>query len=204
MFEEYKKRINFQGIFLTGWQRYDHFAVLCELFAVAIPSLAMCLRTFSGYDESPLIPPRQIVKLLDCEQPYGLMGPAFGSPKCNYPGGDVLEAILRFQQLKQDYEIIIGDSRVKGWISDYNIDNCFSNPQHVVTALAQIDMIKEELEQINEEIVRALAEIYDNYTVSEWKETYVKPFEKQILYYYHAKEKLLSKTVWPKRPLTGD
>lgn len=199
--EEYNKRINFQGIFLTGWQRYDHFAVLCELLPVAVPSLAMCLRTLFGYNESPLSPPREVVKLLNCEQPYGLMGPAFGTPKCHYPGGDVLEAILRFQQLKQDFETMLDSSRVKGWITDYNIDHSFSNPQHVVSALMQMDHIKEEFEEIDEEIKKSMSEVYDNFTVSEWRETYVVPLEKQIMHYFNAKEKLLSRTSWPKRPL---
>lgn len=40
---EYHDKIKFKGIFLTGWQRYDHFAVLCEIFPVAIPSLVSCM-----------------------------------------------------------------------------------------------------------------------------------------------------------------
>lgn len=48
VFDEYKGIVNFNGIILAGWQRYDHFSVLSELFPVAIPSLAMSLRLLSG------------------------------------------------------------------------------------------------------------------------------------------------------------
>lgn len=47
----WKHEIEFKGIAITGWQRYDHFSVLCELLPVGIPSLTVSLQFLIGAKE---------------------------------------------------------------------------------------------------------------------------------------------------------
>ncbi|ENN81974.1 hypothetical protein YQE_01685, partial [Dendroctonus ponderosae] len=193
--DEYHSKINFQGIILTGWQRYDHFAVLCELLPVGIPALAM------RYQDSALGPPLEVAKMLQCEQPYGLMGTAFGSPKCKFPGGDILEYLNHFHQLDQEISELLEDPQVKGWLSDYNTASNFSNPTVVKVALISIDEIKAELEVVKEQISHSMLKIYYAHTVQEWLATYLEPVEKKVLHLWEAKHRILERTVWPRGPL---
>ena len=41
----HRHRVNFTGIAVTGWSRYDHMLSLCELLPSSIPSLAYALQT---------------------------------------------------------------------------------------------------------------------------------------------------------------
>jgi hypothetical protein len=56
---------SFYCFHFSGWQRYDHFAVLAELLPVAIPSLAInLLATTQGFFNESL--KAELYKRLDC------------------------------------------------------------------------------------------------------------------------------------------
>ena len=65
--ESHGKPSNFRGLVLTGWSRYDHFAVLCELLPVALPSLILNLEAISLNTSSETTKFKQAEKLLKCQ-----------------------------------------------------------------------------------------------------------------------------------------
>lgn len=199
------KHINFQGVILTGWQRYDHFSVLCELLPSALPSLAINLMVLqsSDYNTFPMEVPRQIMEILSCDGiiTLSLPEPQYGWTKCNYFGASVYSATLRLHSLCQDIARMEQDSTFKGWLKPYNIKYIFSNPSHVERAVAELDRYKMEVTYIEKEMRNAMDGIYDNYTVQEWLETYVYPLNDKITALWYAKDKILDRESWPRRPL---
>ncbi|XP_066580899.1 hexosaminidase D-like [Prorops nasuta] len=203
---KYSDQINFKGAILTGWQRYDHFSVLCELLPSALPSLAICLNILQASDLNgfPIQVPRPIMDALQCEGEIQLtvQEPQYGWAKCSYLGVEVYKAILRLFLLVQDMNRIEQDNTYKGWLKPYNIKYAFSSPAYVERALVDLDKFKMEIIYIEKDIRSAMEEIYDNYTAQEWLETYLVPLNDRVNELWDAKIKILDKNSWPSRPLT--
>lgn len=60
-----------------------------------------------------------------------------------------------------------------------------------------------ELDYIHRDVVAAMSDIYDSATVTEWIDTFIKPLNIKLNKLWEAKEKLLSKDDWPRRPFTS-
>lgn len=83
-----------KGTMLTGWQRYDHFAVLCELLPVALPSLAVCLSTMQYVGISEDLK-HEINQKLGCSDSHPIQWSintkATSYPQCTFPGHEIFE-----------------------------------------------------------------------------------------------------------------
>lgn len=201
----YSKWIKFKGIVLTGWQRYDHFSVLCELFAASLPSLAINLAVMrsSEPNEFPAEVPRDVLKMLECEGgvTLSISEPQYAWTKCGFLGSRVYAAILQLYGLEQEMEKLEQDNTYKGWMKSYNVRHKFSSPSHVEQAMVDLERCQMELVYVEKEIREAMGEIYDKFTIDEWVETFLVPIGDKIATMSKAKEKLLEKTHWPRRPL---
>ena len=136
--EEPRIRGGFRGIVLTGWQRYDHFAVLCELLPAAIPSLAVNLvATTNGFFNESLEKP--LFKSLGCVQQSGRYSSSIDLENdnflwdklswCYFPGTNFFKVTKNLVTA----EVEVGDflrkvEKKKGWLTEYNRRHNMSSP----------------------------------------------------------------------------
>lgn len=193
--------INIRGIFLTGWQRYDHFSVLCELLPVGFPSLAVNLAYLSSSKLSGSAwPNAKATRVLKCDSAEPLR--KLGAPvRCAFPAAQLFEAVAALYTLQRSFEEITANPHFRGWFSDYNTEMNFASPSHIEEAFADLGRIKMELNYIGRDVQKAMSDVYEPSVYDEWMATHIRPLEVKLSVWWEAKEKLLARDDWPRRPL---
>ncbi|CAI2321364.1 unnamed protein product [Caenorhabditis sp. 36 PRJEB53466] len=84
-----------EGIFVTGWSRYNHFNVLCELLPVAVPSLIVDL-TFLNYQLGSSRSWKAMKESLRCGDKHYLRGIQieWAIHDCSFPGANAFEIVM--------------------------------------------------------------------------------------------------------------
>lgn len=168
--------VNLQGIAITGWQRYDHLSVLCELMPVALPSLAACLQTLShgqfGAEAQSEVSEKLGIVSVEVES----MGSASAEDSL-FPGGRLAELIVELNSLlnSDDIRFFENDMFVRGWFSPYHRRRKMVTPlitmQIHSQALSFLTTLQQKVDALKEEMAR----LYPDATVQEWIEEHVSP-----------------------------
>ncbi|XP_036936812.1 hexosaminidase D [Acanthopagrus latus] len=168
--------INLQGIAITGWQRYDHLSVLCELMPVALPSLAACVETLNHGQFSSEAQSKVNEKLGISSVEVEAMG-STSSGDSLFPGRKLAESIVELNSLlnSDDIRLFENDMFVRGWFSPYHRRRKMVTPlitmQIHSQASAFLTTVHQKLEVVREEMVR----FYPDSTAQEWIEEHVSP-----------------------------
>ncbi|XP_045583050.1 hexosaminidase D-like isoform X2 [Procambarus clarkii] len=208
--EASKFTAGFRGIVLTGWQRYDHFAVLCELLPASLPSLAVNLIAVShGYFNSSA--QGQLYQALNCMQTpkyqtwLNLDGDPYLWDKfswCFFPGAQVFKVTARLDATRRDVDSYIERvTRSRAWITDYNRRHNYSSPMRVDEDLEELPARLHAVTLLMKTAREALAEWYDDWTVGEWLEQHVWPLLKRLQTLQREAESMKAVRYWPARPL---
>ncbi|KAJ8964554.1 hypothetical protein NQ314_004855 [Rhamnusium bicolor] len=201
------------GIVVTGWQRYDHFAVLCELLPAAVPSLALSLTTVShGYFNSSL--KEKFLTALSCPQQQNIV---HNSPfinldsdpfmwdklsRCMFPGNSFFRVTNRLHNIETEAtEYLDITKRQKGWMTAYNIRHNYSLPLRVEELTADLPRVYHGMISLARSAVDAMIDLFDNYTISEWIEQRIYPFIIELEQLQNQSIALKGVNRWPSRPL---
>ena len=200
--------INFEGVALTGWQRFDHFAVLCELLPAAIPSLVSCLTTLTSgnWKEAYMA---NISKRLRCDHTLNTsLGPvptdvAPEPIRCSFPGGDIFTEVQKMWVSMDTYKQLISSIRLDEYLTDYHKKYNFTSNSQVEYTFEKrfpVQFILSNFGEIRDKMRSALMTVYDKYTVHEWLETHILAHMRKVKKIYNSAQPLLKKRYWPGRP----
>lgn len=202
------------GLALTGWQRYDHFAVLCELFPAAIPSLAVSLSTVSKGYFDPDLRHNHILAALTCSEPSESQRARrpwlemahdpelLAFAKCMFPGSQTLRYVIRLTNTITDVRQYLDNIKYKrGWLTAYNIRHNFSSPIRIVELISDAMHFEASLTALAKSAIESLSDVFDKWTIDEYIEQTIMPLQDELLQLQEDAKQLMAMRVWPRRPL---
>ncbi|TSO37038.1 Transcription factor E4F1 [Bagarius yarrelli] len=114
--------------YFVTFEQYDHYAVLCELLPVAIPSLATCLATLKHGSFNQLAE-KEVEKYLGCKTDLKANTcKGYGT----FPGFEIYDMIKKIhEEFQKSTETVIQNYYLRGYFSSYQRKYNFANPRFI-------------------------------------------------------------------------
>ncbi|XP_017561362.1 beta-N-acetylhexosaminidase isoform X1 [Pygocentrus nattereri] len=159
--------LTFQGIAITGWQRYEHFTRLCELLPVAIPSLAVCLQTlkYGSFNEEAV---KAVHHILGCNIK---LDPNICEGSGSFVGAEIYHKVRKIHtELQSSIDSMMTDHFLRGSLSNYLRKYNFANPRNLRQFKTKLRKLQDDWESMLETFRKEMEAIFYPDTVEEWME----------------------------------
>lgn len=192
------KILEFIGVAITGWSRYDHFLTLCDLLPEAIPSLIFNLQVmqYGPLDDQKK---QEITKRLGCSGQIPWDGVVNYPVKCNFPGHEVYEAMLPLQSilhtLKADMEF------AEKYVSPMNLEYAYLHRKRTSEVLERVRYTYTSMVDFKDRFIEACNAMFWPDVANEWLLVYFIPHFDPLYNMLEKVKNLSSKKVWSPRPL---
>ena len=213
MSKQSKNFKSFRGIVITGWQRYDHLGVLCELFPSGLPSLITDLITLKHGHYDPSLVFKDFDKIMSCNsyyKSYEIDGNNFEQDpyfwyragNCFFPGSAIFKTTqVVSDAIKRVNDFIYDVTIHKAWLTQYNFRHNISNPFRIDEGLEQQESVLYQLSHALRSANESLRIAFDDNTVSEWIEQNIYPYLIKMETLIKDASNLRQQKVWPVRPI---
>lgn len=175
--------------------------VLCELFPVGIPSLAVNLLTMKTgqYDRNLL---KRAGADLECTNALEIESPGIAA-FCSFPGFKVYQYIQQLKMSKQTIQTqLLDDYQLKGWLSRFNIHHNYSSAWYLDQVVDKVQMYRADLENLGRQIRSEMSQIFFPDTVDEFLFTYVEEDLNKLIQLTEAARRISSLKKFPLRPFS--
>ncbi|XP_068161990.1 hexosaminidase D [Antennarius striatus] len=164
------------GIALTGWQKYDHLSVLCELMPVALPSLVACLHTLK-YGHFNAEAQNKVTETLGISSVEVEAMERTSAGETLFPGRRLAELIVELNSLlnSDDIRLFENDMFVRGWFSPYHRQRKMVTPLITMQIHSQASTFLTTLQQKVDALRGEMVRLYPDSTAQEWIEEHVSP-----------------------------
>ncbi|VIO87323.1 conserved hypothetical protein [Brugia malayi] len=201
MNEHHSKFKQFRGIIVTGWQRFDHFAIICEIIPVGLLSAAVNMAVLKNgqYDFEVM---RSVSQSLKCSSVlYFDKNSSPFIPQCSFPGVHVFHAVQTLHStINSVEEQVFNDYQVRGWIARFNEKHLYTQAWYLDQVLYKVKSFLREMEVCEQNIKTEMQTVFYNDTVAEFVYVYVKPTLKRLEELSQRIDKLSELRIFPRRP----
>ncbi|CAF1273626.1 unnamed protein product [Rotaria magnacalcarata] len=199
-----RHKVNFSGIAITGWSRYDHMLSLCELLPSSIPSLAYVLQTivFGHIDNEKNV--TISTTLLGCNQIPLWEKPMFTTfVSCSFPGHELYEMMHQYDSILRLYDETM--SFVRSFVTDIHIRQNYIHYKRSQECLQRLIYLEDQMIYFINAFQRVSFNFFTVDIGSEWLQTYFMRKFKEVQYRTNFIErKLKTQLSWSQRPLPNN